>query len=58
MTKPERTKRVRKATKVVIAPPNDGTNTPVPGPDAPALSEREKDLYKQAENPLGDPHKI
>jgi hypothetical protein len=59
MTKPERKKRVRKAIKVVIPTANDGTNTPVPSPNATApLTDGEKDLYKQAENPLGDPHKI
>jgi hypothetical protein len=58
MTKPERIKRVRKAIKVVTTPLNDGMNTPVPVPNAPAaLSKGEADLYKQAENPLGDPHK-
>ena len=37
---------------------NDGTNTPVPSPHAPEkLAEGEAALFKQAENPLGDPHK-
>jgi len=59
MTKPDKVKRIRKAIKVTVVPLNDGTNTPVPGPNAPStLSEDEAALYKQAENPLGDPHKI
>jgi hypothetical protein len=57
MEKPEKTKRKRIAVKV--PPFNDGTNIPVPGPGAPVkLKKGEADLFKQAENPLGDPHKI
>lgn len=48
----------RKRTTVKTPPLNDGTNTPVPSPGIPPnLAEGEADLYKQAENPLGDPHK-
>ncbi len=37
---------------------NDGINTPVPNSGADNTpSESEKALFKQAENPLGDPHK-
>ncbi|MEO6522952.1 MAG: hypothetical protein ABIN91_14820 [Mucilaginibacter sp.] len=52
--KPKRTR-----ISVKVTPLNDGTNTPVPGPGKPAkLTEGEAALYKQAENPLGDPHKV
>jgi hypothetical protein len=38
---------------------NDGTNTPVPDKKAAHVpSASEAALLKQAENPLGDPHKI
>jgi hypothetical protein len=51
-------KRKTEATKVPLPPLNDGMNTPVPDRNAlTALSEDEATLYKQAENPLGDPHK-
>jgi hypothetical protein len=48
-----------KRKRTIKAPLNDGMNTPVPnnGP-VPAVSEEEAALFKQAENPLGDPHKI
>jgi hypothetical protein len=37
---------------------NDGTNTPVPAKArTKPLSAGEAALFKQAENPLGDPHK-
>ena len=49
----------RKRITVKVAPLNDGTNTPVPIPGVPPkLADGEAALYKQAENPLGDPHKI
>ena len=49
-------KRKRIADK--LPPLNDGTNTPVPSPGIPEkLTEGEAALYKQAENPLGNPHK-
>lgn len=58
MSKPKR-KRITEATKVPVPPLNDGTNSPVPSPNAPVvLSESEAALFKQADNPLGDPHKI
>ncbi|OKS89681.1 hypothetical protein [Mucilaginibacter polytrichastri] len=56
--KPKR-KRIDKNDKVIIASLNDGTNKPVPIPGIPiTLADGEADLYKQANNPLGDPHKI
>jgi hypothetical protein len=55
--KDPKSKRKRIITKVMTL--NDGTNTPVPSPGVPVkLSEGEAALYKQADNPLGDPHKI
>ncbi len=49
----------RKRTTVKVPPVNDGTNKPVPGPGIPEpLTEGEAALYRQADNPLGDPHKI
>jgi hypothetical protein len=52
-------KRNTKATKVPIPDLNDGMNTPVPNRDSPSsISQNEMKLYKQAENPLGAPHKI
>ncbi|MBB6112895.1 hypothetical protein SAMN05421821_12414 [Mucilaginibacter lappiensis] len=49
----------RKRIAVKVSPLNDGTNTPIPDARTPAkLSEGEAYLFKQAENPLGDPHKI
>ncbi|MEB0261791.1 hypothetical protein [Mucilaginibacter sp. 10I4] len=49
----------RKTIVTKVLPLNDGTNTPVPGPGVPEkLAEGEAALYKQADNPLGDPHKI
>jgi hypothetical protein len=57
MKQPEKPKRKRIAVK--LPPLIDGTNTPVPVPNAPRVqSDSESDLYKQANNPLGDPHKI
>jgi len=57
MMKPKR-KRVTTAVKVAIPPVNDGMNTPVPDHTPPVqLPDGEADLFKQAENPLGDPHK-
>jgi hypothetical protein len=58
MEKPKRI-RSKKTVKVPLPPLNDGMNTPVPDHNAPAeVSKGEAALYKQAENPLGDPHKI
>jgi hypothetical protein len=52
-------KRITIPVKVPVALLNDGTNSPVPSPNAPVvLAEGEAALYKQADNPLGDPHKI
>jgi hypothetical protein len=49
----------RKRLPIIVPPLNDGTNTPVPTPGVPdKLAESEAALYKQADNPLGDPHKI
>jgi len=40
-------------------PINDGMNTPVPDKVPPPIpSESETKLYKQAENPLGNPNKV
>ncbi len=48
-----------KEKKEVLGPINDGMNTPVPDAAvAHVSSESEAALFKQAENPLGDPHKI
>jgi hypothetical protein len=46
--------------KRIIPPPlNDGTNTPIPDKTSTHIpSESEAALIKQANNPLGDPHKI
>jgi len=47
-----------KQAKAAIQPVNDGMNTPVPDKIAtnpPSASEAA--LFKQADNPLGDPHK-
>jgi hypothetical protein len=58
MQKPVKTKKIKKGVNAPAAPLNDGTNTPVPDQrKAAVLSAGEADLYKQAENPLGDPHK-
>ncbi|MDB5004441.1 MAG: hypothetical protein JWQ34_2666 [Mucilaginibacter sp.] len=48
-----------KRKRLVPVPLNDGTNTPVPDkiPTEPA-SASEEALLRQANNPLGDPHKI
>jgi hypothetical protein len=38
---------------------NDGTNTPIPDKSSTHIaSASETALLKQAENPLGDPHKV
>ncbi|MDN3547839.1 hypothetical protein [Mucilaginibacter aquaedulcis] len=59
MKKTERVKRTRLAVKPAAKVSNDGTNTPVPDTAAPApLLKGEAELYQQARNPLGDPHKI
>jgi hypothetical protein len=48
-----------KRKRIIKAPVNDGMNTPVPDSSAiPAISKSEAALFKQAENPLGDPNKI
>jgi hypothetical protein len=57
MMKPKR-KRITAPVKVPLPTANDGTNKPVPDhKKAIELSAEEASLYKQAENPLGDPHK-
>jgi hypothetical protein len=44
--------------KALTKPINDGMNTPVPDKVEPAIrSASEAALYKQAENPLGNPDK-
>lgn len=44
---------------VIQKPLNDGMNTPVPNQtETHVPSANEAALYKQAENPLGDPHKV
>jgi hypothetical protein len=44
---------------IIEAPVNDGTNTPVPDSSAvPVITKSEAALFKQAENPLGDPNKV
>ncbi|MEP6648265.1 MAG: hypothetical protein ABJC12_14340 [Saprospiraceae bacterium] len=56
---PENKKLKAKRKRIVTVPPNDGLNTPVPGTAAqPVRSADEEALYRQADNPLGDPHKI
>jgi hypothetical protein len=48
-----------KRNRTTKLPINDGMNTPVPDSTAiPVISKSEEALYKQAENPLGDPHKV
>jgi len=55
----KKTELKAKRKRIITAPLNDGMNTPVPDKTATQpLSEGEAALYKQAENPLGDPHKI
>ena len=55
MEKPEKPKRKR----MVPVPLNDGMNTPVPDQTEKHIpSASEAALIKQAENPLGDPHKV
>ena len=45
--------------KVTPKPLNDGMNTPVPDQTATHVpSASEAALLKQANNPLGDPHKV
>ena len=45
--------------KVTLKPSNDGMNTPVPDKTAKHVpSASEAALFKQAENPLGDPNKV
>jgi hypothetical protein len=59
MKKTERVKRARLGVKPPVVQSNDGTNSPVPDTATPApLLKGEAELYKQALNPLGDPHKI
>nr|WP_294948524.1 hypothetical protein [uncultured Mucilaginibacter sp.] len=49
----------RKKIAIKVPPLHDGVNTPVPVPGPSVkLTETEAGLYKQADNPLGDPHKI
>ena len=51
--------RIYKVVKIPLAPQNDGTNSPVPSSNASVIpTETEAALYKQADNPLNDPHKI
>jgi hypothetical protein len=51
-------KTTTKRKRIIKAPVNDGMNTPVPNSGAISVqSEDEADLFKQAENPLGDPNK-
>ncbi len=58
------TKKVRRlrnttASKVITKPINDGMNTPVPDKaETHIVTESEAALFKQAENPLGNPNKI
>jgi hypothetical protein len=48
-----------KRNRTTKLPINDGMNTPVPDSTAiPVISKSEEALYKQAENQLGDPHKV
>lgn len=47
-----------KRKRIINMPINDGMNTPVPDKaEIPLISKSEEKLYKQAENPLGDPNK-
>jgi hypothetical protein len=58
MEKKETAKK-EKRKRSIPAPSNDGMNTPVPDNTSTHIpSESEAALLKQAENPLGDPHKI
>jgi hypothetical protein len=58
MEKKETAKK-EKRKRIIPAPLNDGMNTPVPDKNSTHIpSESEAALLKQAENPLGDPHKI
>jgi hypothetical protein len=48
-----------KRKRIIKAPVNDGMNIPVPdSATIPVIYKSEEALYKQADNPLGDPHKI
>jgi hypothetical protein len=47
-----------KRKRIIKVPINDGMNTPVPDKaEIPLISKSEEKLYKQANNPLGDPNK-
>ena len=57
MERMKKNEKIKQA-KAAIQPVNDGMNTPVPDKIAtnpPSASEAA--LFKQADNPLGDPHK-
>ena len=59
MTKQEKKVLKIKDRKRFSGPLNDGINTPVPDiTSTRVFSASEAALFKQAENPLGDPHKI
>lgn len=48
-----------KRTRIIKTPLNDGMNTPVPdSATVDVVSESEAALFKQAENPLGNPDEI
>jgi len=54
----KKTSKIRNK-KNVSPPLNDGTNSPVPSiSEVRVYSESEAALFKQAGNPLGDPHKV
>jgi hypothetical protein len=54
----EKRDKVKRA-RIIKPPLNDRTNTPVPDSSSVVVpSKSEAALYRQAENPLGDPHKI
>jgi hypothetical protein len=57
MKKQEKKVLVAKDTKNSSIHENDGTNRPIPSANEVPISESEAALFKQAENPLGDPHK-
>ena len=53
------TRKKKTLIKETPKPLNDGMNTPVPDKiKTKVLSVTEKALFKQAENPLGDPNKV
>ena len=59
MRKDKKTDLKKTEEKAIPKPLNDGMNTPVPDQtETHVPSASEAALFKQAENPLGDPNKV